>query len=138
MSYDVNSVVLVGRLTSDVELKYTPSGTAVAKFGIAVGGKPTEGKDNTSFFSVVVWGKSAENVNTYLKKGQRCALKGRIESSSWQAQDGTKRSKVEVVAEMVEFLEPVNKSNVAPTKQETLSDTMPGIDPEFIQEDPNF
>ncbi len=105
MSWDINKVIVVGRLSADVELKYTPSGTAVARFGIAVGGKPkTDGSDSVSFFNVVVWGKSAENCSNYLSKGKQVALDGRLEQRSWVTQDGSKRSVVEIIAERVEFL----------------------------------
>lgn len=105
MSWDINRVTLVGRLSSDVELKYTPSGAAVAKFGIAVGGKPKpDGGDSVSFFNVVVWSKAAENCSHYLSKGKQIALDGRLEQRSWTAQDGSKRSTVEIIADRVEFL----------------------------------
>jgi single-strand DNA-binding protein len=104
MSWDINKVIVVGRLSADVELKYTPSGTAVARFGLAVGGKPkTDGSDSVSFF-IVVWGKSAENCSNYLSKGKQVALDGRLEQRSWVTQDGSKRSVVEIIADRVEFL----------------------------------
>ena len=105
MSWDINRVIIVGRLSNDVELKYTPSNMAVAKFGIAVGGKPKpDGSDSVSFFNVVVWGKSGENCSNFLSKGKQVAIDGRLEQRSWTAQDGTKRSVVEIVADRVEFL----------------------------------
>lgn len=105
MSWDINKVILVGRLSNDVDLKYTPSGTAVAKFGLAVGGKPKpDGSDSVSFFNVVVWGKAAENCGNFLSKGKQIALDGRLEQRSWTAQDGSKRSTVEVIADRIEFL----------------------------------
>jgi single-strand DNA-binding protein len=105
MSWDINKVVLVGRLSADVELKYTPSGTAVAKFGLAVGGKPKQdGSDSVSFFNIVVWGKAGETCSNYLSKGKQIAIDGRLEQRSWTAQDGSRRSTVEVIAERVEFL----------------------------------
>ncbi len=107
MSWDINRIIIVGRLSADVELKYTPAGTAVARFGIAVGGKPkTDGSDSVSFFNVVVWGKSAENCSNFLSKGKQVALDGRLEQRSWVTQDGSKRSIVEIIAERVEFLGP--------------------------------
>lgn len=107
MAWDINRVVLVGRLSNDVTLSYTPQGYAFAKFGIAVGGRPDkDGKDNASFFNVVVWSKAAEFCGQYLKKGDRIAIDGRIEQKSWTAQDGTKKNNVEVVAERVESLTP--------------------------------
>lgn len=105
MSWDINRVLVIGRLTRDVELKYTPSGAPVANFGIAVGGKPSQnGEENVSFFNIVVWGKSAENCSNYLSKGKQCAIDGRLDQRRWKAQDGSNRSVVEIVAERVEFL----------------------------------
>lgn len=107
MAWDINRVVLVGRLSNDVELRYTPSGVAVARFGIAVGGRPSkDGKDTVSFFSVTVWNKAAETASQYLSKGKQIAVDGRLEQRTWTAQDGTRRSVVEVIAERVEFLTP--------------------------------
>jgi single-strand DNA-binding protein len=117
MSWDINRVIIVGRLTNDVELKYIPSGSAVARFGIAVGGRPRQdGADSVSFFTVVVWGKAAETCSNYLAKGKQVALDGRLEQRSWTAQDGSRRSVVEVVAERVEFLGSAgaNKQGSAP------------------------
>ncbi len=105
MAWDINRVVLVGRLSNDVELRYTPSGVAVARFGMAVGGKPSkDGQDSVSFFTVVVWNKAAENANQYLSKGKQVAIDGRLEQRTWTAQDGARRSVVEIIAERVEFL----------------------------------
>lgn len=107
MSWDINKVVLIGRLSSDVEVKYTPSGSAVARFGLAVGGKPKpDGSDSVSFFNIVVWGKTGENCGQFLSKGKQVALDGRLEQRSWTAQDGSRRSTVEVIADRVEFLTP--------------------------------
>lgn len=105
MGWDINRVLLVGRLSSDVDLRYTPGGTAVAKFSLAVGGKPKpDGSDTVYFFNIVVWGKSGENCSNHISKGQQVCLEGRLEQRSWQAQDGSKRSTVEIVADRVEFL----------------------------------
>lgn len=122
MSYDINRVTLVGRLAGDVELKYTPSGTAIAKFGLAVGGKPRDGQETVSFFTVIVWGKMGENCSQYLSKGKQICVDGRLEQRRWQDKDGGKRSTVEVIAERVQFLntkgqEGEKKSPAAQPKQ---------------------
>lgn len=105
MSWDLNRVLLIGRLAKDVELKYTPTGTAVAKFSLAVGGKPKpDGSDTVSFFYVTVWGKLAENCAAFIAKGKQIAVDGRLEQKRWSTQDGQNRYSVEVVAERVEFL----------------------------------
>lgn len=105
MAWDINRVVLVGRLSNDVELRYTPSGAAVARFGIAVGGRLSkDGQDTVSFFTIVVWNKTAEIANQYLSKGKQVAIDGRLEQRTWTAQDGTRRSIVEITADRLEFL----------------------------------
>jgi single-strand DNA-binding protein len=161
MSWDINKVIVVGRLSADVDLKYTPSGAAVARFGLAVGGKPkNDGSDSVSFFNIVVWGKAAENCSNYLSKGKQIALEGRLEQRSWVAQDGSKRSTIEIIADRVEFLGAPsaargsgNGKEVAPSKPETGSpdenfydntDFNPSpVDPSFgtnngSGEEPNF
>ncbi|MGL4393680.1 MAG: single-stranded DNA-binding protein [Brevinema sp.] len=117
MAWDINRVVLVGRLSNEVELRYTPNGAAVARFGIAVGGRPSNGQDTVSFFTVVVWNKAAETANQYLKKGAKIAVDGRLEQRSWTAQDGSRRSVVEIVADRLEFLSTNPQGSSAPYQQ---------------------
>ncbi|MFN4216828.1 MAG: single-stranded DNA-binding protein [Brevinematales bacterium] len=105
MAWNINRVVLVGRLVRDPEIKYTPTNTAVARFTLAVGGKPRgNGSDSVSFIPIVVWGKTAETCKQYLSKGKMVAVDGRLDQRSWKAQDGSARSVIEVVADRVEFL----------------------------------
>jgi len=105
LSWDINRVLVIGRLTRDVELKYTPSGAPVANFGFAVATMPSkDGSDNVSFFNIVAWGKIAENISNYLSKGKQVAIDGRLNQRRWKAQDGSNRSVVEIIAERVEFL----------------------------------
>ena len=103
----VNRVVLVGRLTRDPETSYTPQGVAVAKMGIAVDSfsKDENGEYKTDFFNIVAWRRSAEFAQNHLTKGRLIAVDGRLQTRSWVAQDGTKRSVVEIVAESVQSLE---------------------------------
>jgi single-strand DNA-binding protein len=111
MSWDINHVVMVGRLTKDPELTYTQSGAAVCRFSIAVnrtsgGGKSSaEGSDSdgTSFFNVVTWNKTAEICKEYLSKGRQVGIDGRLQQRRWNADDGGKRSVVEIVANNVQF-----------------------------------
>jgi single-strand DNA-binding protein len=103
---DVNSVVLLGRLTRDAELKYTAGGQAVCKFSIAVNRRKKNGdqwEDEANFFDIVLWGKQGESLNQYLKKGKMVAVDGELRQDRWQ-QDGQNRSKVEVVADFVQLL----------------------------------
>lgn len=103
-----NKVFLMGNLTRDPELKYTPSGTAVAEFGLAVNRTFTnvsgEKKDEVCFVDVSVFGRKAEVVNEYLVKGRPIFIEGRLKFDSWQTQDGQKRSKLRVVAENFQFI----------------------------------
>lgn len=103
----VNRVVLVGRLTRDPEMKYTPSGVAVAQMGIAVDRftKNDQGEYETDFFNVVAWRRSAEFASNYLTKGRLISVDGRLQTRSWVATDGTKRSVVEIVADNIQGLD---------------------------------
>jgi single-strand DNA-binding protein len=109
MAGDINRVTLVGRLTRDPELRHLPSGSAVLQLGLAVNGRQKdEGgnwTDKPNFFDVKVFGNQAEMLSMHLAKGRRVGIDGRLDWSSWEAQDGSKRSKVEVVASTVQFLD---------------------------------
>ena len=109
MAGDINRVTIVGRLTRDPELAHLPSGTAVLKLGVAVNGRQKdEGGnwiDKPNFFDVKVFGNQADALNNHLTKGRRVGVDGRLDWSSWEAQDGSKRSKVEIVAQSVQFLD---------------------------------
>ncbi len=108
MAASLNKVMLIGNLTRDPELRYIPSGQAVTTFTIAVNrtynSQAGEKKEEVSFIRVVVWAKRAEVCNEYLKKGSGVFVEGRLQSRSWEAQDGTKRSTLEVIAQNVQFL----------------------------------
>lgn len=99
----MNRIILIGRLTRDVELRYTQSGKAVASFTIAVDRKFQ--KDETDFINIVVWNKAAENCANYIGKGRLVAVDGRLQIRSYDAQDGTKKYVTEVVADDVQFLD---------------------------------
>ncbi len=111
----MNQVVLIGRCSKDIELRFIPSsGMAVAKFSLAVdkglyGEKKQQaeakGQATADFINITVFGKSAENCANYLSKGNRCAVQGRISTGSYTTQTGEKRYSFEVVADRVEFLE---------------------------------
>ena len=106
---DLNRVTLVGRLTRDPELRGLPSGTSVLNIGLAVNGRQKDQSGNwtekPNFFDVKVFGAQADMLANHLSKGRRIGVDGRLEWSSWDAPDGTKRSKVEVVAQSVQFLD---------------------------------
>lgn len=108
----MNKVVLIGRLTKDPELKYTPgNGTAVATFSLAIDRRVVrEGKKEVDFIPVVVWGKQAESTAQHMRKGLLLAVAGRIQTRSYEAKDGGKRYVTEVVADEVQFLEWAKKT----------------------------
>ena len=104
----LNKVFLIGNLTRDPELRYVPSGSAVATFTIAVNRvyktQTGEKKEQASFIRIVVWGRRAEVCGEYLSKGSPLFVEGRLQSRDWEAQDGQKRNTVEVVADNIQFL----------------------------------
>jgi single-strand DNA-binding protein len=108
MARGIAHVTLVGNLTRDPELRQTPSGTSVCQLGVAVNSsyKDSSGQwvEKPNFFDVVVWGAQGENCARYLSKGRQVAVDGRLDQRSWEAQDGTKRSKVEIIADTVMFI----------------------------------
>ena len=109
MSATFNKVLLIGRLTRDPELKYTPSGTAVANFGLAINRtyKDTNGEkvEDVCFIDIVAWERLAEVASEYLAKGRQAFIEGRLQMHIWEKEDGEKRSKLEVVAQNVQFLD---------------------------------
>jgi len=107
MAQNINSVVLVGNLTRDPELRHTPSGTAVTTLRIAVNDRVKKGEewqDAAYYFDVTVWGRTAENCAQYLAKGRPVGVQGKLTWREWDAQDGSKRQSVEVVADNIQFL----------------------------------
>ena len=103
---DINVVILVGRLTRDAELKYTPSGFAICKFSIAVNRRRKQGDqwvDEAHFFDISLLGKRGESLAQYLTKGTQVAIQGELRQNRWE-QDGQSRSKVEVTANDIELL----------------------------------
>ncbi|GMB09775.1 single-strand binding protein [Thermolongibacillus altinsuensis] len=104
----INRVILVGRLTKDPELRYTPNGVAVATFTLAVNRTYTnqQGEREADFINCVVWRRQAENVANYLKKGSLAGVEGRLQTRSYENQEGRRVYVTEVVADSVQFLEP--------------------------------
>jgi len=102
-----NKVILLGNLTRDPEVRYTPNGSAVASFALAVNRKYKQGeetKEEVSYIDIVVFGKQAENCGQYINKGDSVLIDGRLQQRRWETEDGQKRSKVEVVAQFVTFM----------------------------------
>jgi len=103
----LNKVFLIGNLTRDPELRYTPSGAAVASFGLAVNRKYRQGddlKEDVCFVDITVWNKQAETCTEYLSKGSPILVEGRLNYRTWETDEGQKRSKLDVVAMNVQFL----------------------------------
>lgn len=110
----MNKVILIGRLTKDVELRYTQTNnTAVASFSLAVNRKfvkPGEERQ-ADFFNIIAWNKLAENILKYLFKGNQVAISGRLETRSWDDPNGQKHYVTEVIAEEIDFIGSKNKQN---------------------------
>ena len=108
---NINRVVMTGNLTADPELRSLPSGTSVCSLRIACNTRRKdqasgEWVDKPNYFNVTVWGAQGENAARYLSKGRPVAIDGRLEWREWEAQDGTKRSAVDIIADSVQFLGP--------------------------------
>lgn len=135
---DINSVIVIGRITADVEavqggFGYISNGTAVAKISIAVNRSRKNGDewiDEVSFFNITIWGKTAENLKPYLKKGQLIAVKGFLKQDRWKDQAGQNRSSVSIVAEQVELCGGRNQGGETDNKSGTVN-AQTRIDPTF-------
>jgi single-strand DNA-binding protein len=104
----LNKVLLMGNLTRDPELRYTPGGMAVAEFAIAMNrnwsSKTGEKKEEVTFIDIVVWARQAETCAEYLKKGRPVFIEGRLTQDRWETPEGQKRNRIRVTAERVQFL----------------------------------
>ncbi|MCI0530171.1 MAG: single-stranded DNA-binding protein [Nitrospira sp.] len=119
-----NKVILIGNLTKDPEIRYTPNGTAVASFRLAVNRRYKQGeefKEEVCYIDIVVFGKQAENCGQYLNKGSGVIVEGRLQERRWDTEDGQKRSKHEVVAQTVRFLPKRQEAQVMTDKSEAAS-----------------
>jgi single-strand DNA-binding protein len=123
----LNKVLLMGNLTKDPELRYTPQGAAVVNLRLAVNrrfrNKNQELKEEVCFITAVVWNKQAETCNQYLHKGSPCFVEGRLQSRSWEDNAGQKRNVIEVRAERVQFLGPAPSKGSAQTQEEPLAES---------------
>ncbi len=125
-----NKVILIGNLTKNPELRYTPNGTPVASFGLAVNRKYRQNeelKEEVCFVDIVVFGKQAEHCGQYLGKGQGVIVDGRLQQRRWETDDGQKRSKHEVVAQTVTFL---------PKRQDSGGESGSAEEPAYDYEEP--
>ena len=111
-----NKVILVGNLTRDVNLSYSGSGLAIAKFAVATNrtykdNMTGQNKNETMFIDITTFGRSAEVANQYLRRGSKVLIEGRLVLNQWVGSDGTKRSKHEIVAEQIKFLDSKNDTS---------------------------
>lgn len=122
-----NRVFLMGNLTKDPELRYTPQGTAVVNLRLAVNrkykNKDQELKEETCFITAVAWNRQAETCNQYLHKGSSCFIEGRLQSRSWEDNSGQKRNVIEVRAERVQFLGAPRNKGAAPVTAEVSTES---------------
>ena len=131
----MNKVILVGNLTRDPELSETPSGIAVCRFSIAVSRDyaNNEGNREADFFNITVWRGRAENCGKYLKKGNKVAVVGSLQTRSYEDKDGIKRNVTDIIASEVEFLTPKN-SQADDGDTATVSAQRPKIELEPIDD----
>lgn len=104
--FSLNRAMIIGNATRDPEMRYTPNGQAVTSFGVATNRRWTnrdsgEVQEQVEFHDITVWGKMAENVSQFVKKGAPVYVEGRLQTRSWEGQDGAKRQKTEIIAENV-------------------------------------
>ncbi len=123
----MNSVHLIGRLTKDVELRKAANDISVTSFTLAVNRPFSD--DQTDFIQCVAWRSAADNLAKYMRKGNRIAVKGRIQTRDYEKNDGTKVYITEIVSEMIQFLDPIKK-----TETSTAQDTPPPSDDDATQE----
>ena len=123
----MNKVFLIGRLTKDPELRYTSSNIATASFTVAVNRNfaNQQGEREADFFNITVWRKQAENVKNYLTQGSQVAIEGRLQTRSYDGQDGQKRYVTEVVADNVEFIGSRNSSGNSNNMNSSASNAGP-------------
>ncbi len=133
-----NKVLLIGNLTKDPELRYTPQGTAVVNLRMAVNrkfkDKNQELKEEVCFITAVAWNKQAETCNQYLHKGSPLLVEGRLQSRSWEDNAGQKRNVIEVRAERVQFLGGAQSSKGAPAAESAESIPEPSTETTWLEE----
>jgi len=136
MARSVNQVILMGNLTRDPELRQTPNGQNVCSFSLALNRSYRdangEWQEATDFVDIVAWGPLGERVGQYLSKGRRCLVQGRLQSRNWE-QEGQKRSKVEVVANDVTFLD--GKSETLEANSEEKPKTSKKVEKDVVVEE---
>ena len=125
--------LLAGRLTKDPEVRYTAKGTAVTNMRVAVNFRGRDKKDEASFFDVVAFGQLAEQCGEYLSKGRAVLVEGRMRQRSWEPDEGGRRSRLEIIASTVEFLDPPPETAKGSGRKEAPAGN--GEEPEPPEED---
>ncbi len=136
-----NKVILLGNLTKDPEIRYTPGGTAVANFSIAVNRRFKQGgevKEEVCFLDIVVFGKQAETCGQYINKGDAVLIDGRLQQRRWETEDGQKRNKIEVVAQSIQFMPKRQGAASSPVSDEGAILNPPGASDNVIEDDVPF
>lgn len=145
MAKDFNQAIIMGNLTRDPELRTTPNGQSVASFSVATNrswNDPSgERKDSVEFHDVVAWGKLGELVSSYLAKGRKVLVVGRLQTRNWEAQDGSKRQRTEIVATDINFVdkagdmpEAENKADSSSTSKKAKTDSKDDVEIEDMGE----
>lgn len=144
-----NKVILLGNLTKDPEIRYTPGGTAVANFSIAVNRRFKQGgeaKEEVCYLDIVVFGKQAETCGQYINKGDAVLIDGRLQQRRWETEDGQKRNKIEVVAQSIQFMPKrqgaassiVSDEGGISNQPSNLSSNLSGASDNIIEDDTPF
>ena len=133
---DTNKIILIGRAVRDLEMRYTPNGTAVTSFTLANNSSYGSGdnkKESVSYFDCVAWSKAAEIITEYLKKGKQILITGRLNQRSWKDSEGNNKSKIEIVVEEFQFIggRDENKTEHKPESGKTDSPD-DGWDPDIV------
>jgi single-strand DNA-binding protein len=132
MAMDLNKVQIIGRITQDVELRQTPNGQSVTTLSIATNRNWTDGagmkQEQAEFHNVVLWAKLAEIAGQYLQKGKKVYIEGRLQTRSWEAQDGSKRYRTEIIGENMIMLDGGGSADATSYTPATPADSIPGND----------
>jgi len=139
----LNKVMVIGRLGKDPELRYTPGGASVCNFSVATSeswtDKSGQKQEKTEWHRIVVWGKLAELCNQYLAKGRQCFVEGKLQTRSWDDQQGNKKYTTEVMANTVQFLGGAQTNAGGPSAHNDMNQAPPaGNDYQNVETDSNF
>lgn len=142
MARHYNRVVLIGNLTREPELRYTPNNTAVTDIGLAVNRNYQDGsgewQEETTFVDVTVWGRQAENASQYLDKGNRLFLEGRLTFDQWENDAGENRSKLSVTAERLSFIDSAGEGEAQDSQGDSPDEILDDVDVDETEDDIPF